>query len=215
LFERKVERPKQLWNHLTVVRFVRTATSSSPIARNDRVAESVTWDALLRCRNFDEIIFDDCWGAELSTQNTTADYDELTNDVYALLVKAFASTDKRALNYWKSVWDITSRPDAPVTIDSVIRRNLERANQLTNLTIGEMRSAGRESTAFAKKLLAEGTKVQDTALGSFRRLLDKYAANVNYVKETTSPRSTASVWIAEKQGSVPRSHPSVEPPQWG
>jgi hypothetical protein len=30
-----------------------------------------------------------------------------------------------------------------------------------------------------------------------------------------SPRSTASVWIAEKQGSVPRSHPSVEPPQWG
>jgi sucrose-6-phosphate hydrolase SacC (GH32 family) len=122
----------------------------------------------------------------LSTQNTTADYGELTNDVYALLVDAFASTDKRALNYWKSVWDITSRPDTPVTIDSVIRRNLERANQLTNLTIGEMRSAGRESAAFTKKLLAEGTKVQDTALGSFRRLLEKYAANVNYVKETTS-----------------------------
>ncbi len=122
----------------------------------------------------------------MSTQNTTADYGELTSEVYALLVDAFALTDKRALNYWKSVWDITSRPDTPVTIDSVIRKNLERANQLTNLTIGEMRSAGRESAAFAEKLLAEGTKVQDTALGSFRRLLDKYAVNVNYVKETTN-----------------------------
>ena len=122
----------------------------------------------------------------MNTQNTTADYVELTNEVYALLVDAFGSADTRVLNYWKSVWDITSRPDTPVTIDSVIRRNLERANQLTNLTIGEMRSAGRESAAFAEKLLAEGTKVQDTALGSFRRLLEKYAANVNYVKETTS-----------------------------
>ena len=122
----------------------------------------------------------------MSTQNTTADYGELTNDVYSLLVDAFASTDKRALNYWKSVWDITSRPDTPVTIDSVVRRNLERANQLTNLTIGEMRSAGRESAEFAEKLLAKGTKVQDTALGSFRGMIDTYAANLNYVKETTS-----------------------------
>ena len=122
----------------------------------------------------------------MSTQNTTADYGELTSQVYALLVDAFASTDKRALNYWKSVWDIASRADTPVTIDSVVLANLKRANQLTNLTIGEMRSAGRESAEFAEKLLAEGTKVQDEVLESFRRLLDKYAANLNCVKETTS-----------------------------
>jgi hypothetical protein len=122
----------------------------------------------------------------LSTQNITADYVALSNEVYALLVDAFGSTDKRALNYWKSVWDITSRPYSPVTIDAVVRTNLERADQVTNLTIGEMRTAGRESAEFAEKLLAKGVKVQDTALGSFRRLLDTYAANLNYVKETTS-----------------------------
>ena len=122
----------------------------------------------------------------MSTQNTMVDYVALTNEVYALLVDAFGSADTRALNYWKSVWDITSRPYSPVTIDSVVRTNLERANQLTTLTIDELRSAGRESAEFAEKLLAKGTKVQDTALGSFRGMIDTYAANLNYVKETTS-----------------------------
>ena len=122
----------------------------------------------------------------MNTQNTTAGYVTLTNEVYALLVDAFGSADTRALNYWKSVWDITSRPYSPVTIDSVVRTNLERANQLTTLTIDELRSAGRESAEFAEKLLAKGTKVQDTALGSFRGMIDTYAANLNYVKETTS-----------------------------
>ena len=122
----------------------------------------------------------------MNTQNTTAGYVTLTNEVYALLVDAFGSADTRALNYWKSVWDITSRPYSPVTIDSVVRTNLERANQLTTLTIDELRSAGRESAEFAEKLLAKGTKVQDTALGSFRGMIDTYAANLNYVKETAS-----------------------------
>jgi hypothetical protein len=122
----------------------------------------------------------------LSTQNTAADYVELIHEVYALLVGAFGSAGTRAVNYWKSVWDITSQPYSPVTIDSVVRTNLERANQLTTLTIDELRSAGRESAEFAEKLFAEGTKVQDTALGSFRGLLDAYASNVNYVKETTT-----------------------------
>jgi hypothetical protein len=122
----------------------------------------------------------------LSTQNTTAGYVELTNEVYALFVDAYGSAGKRALKYWKSVWEITSQPYSPVTIDSVVRTNLERANQLTNLTVDELRSAGLESAEFAEKLLAEGAKVQDTALGNFRGLLDTYASNLNYVKETTS-----------------------------
>ena len=110
----------------------------------------------------------------MSTQNTMVDYVALTNEVYALLVDAFGSADTRALNYWKSVWDITSRPYSPVTIDSIVNENLNRATQLTNLTVDELRSAGRESAEFAEKLLTEGAKVQDTALGSFRGLIDKY-----------------------------------------
>jgi hypothetical protein len=122
----------------------------------------------------------------LNTQNTTADYVELTNEVYALLVDAFGSADTRVLNYWKSVWDITSRPYSPATIDSIVRTNLERANQLTNLTVDELRSAGSESAEFAEKLLAKGAKVQDTVLGRFRGMIDTYASNLNYVKETTT-----------------------------
>ena len=122
----------------------------------------------------------------MNTQNTTADYVELTNEVYALLVDAFGSADTRVLNYWKSVWDITSRPYSPATIDSIVRTNLERANQLTNLTVDELRSAGLESAEFAEKLLAKGAKVQDTVLGRFRGMIDTYASNLNYVKETTT-----------------------------
>ena len=122
----------------------------------------------------------------MRTQNTTASSVGRTNEVYALLVDAFGSGGTRALNYWKSVWDITSRPYSPVTIDSIVNENLNRATQLTNLTVDELRSAGRESAEFAEKLLTEGAKVQDTALGRFRGLIDKYAANLNYVKETTT-----------------------------
>ncbi|MGP6157644.1 MAG: hypothetical protein ACLPYS_09115 [Vulcanimicrobiaceae bacterium] len=122
----------------------------------------------------------------MNTQTAAPNYVELTNEVYALLVCAFGSTDKRALNYWKSVWDITSRPYSPVTIDSVVRTNLERSNQITDRTVDELRLGGPESAEFAEKLLALGAKVQDTALGSFRGLLDTYAANLPHVKETAS-----------------------------
>jgi len=122
----------------------------------------------------------------LSTKKTATGYVELTNEVYALFVDAYGSAGKRALNYWKSVWEIASRPYTPVTIDSVVRTNFERANQLTSLTVDELRSAGRESAEVAEKLLAEGTKAQDTSLESLRGLLDTYASNLNYVKENAS-----------------------------
>jgi len=122
----------------------------------------------------------------LSTKKTTTGYVELTNEVYALFVDAYGSAGKRALNYWKSVWEIASRPYTPVTIDSVVRTNFERANQLTSLTVDELRSAGRESAEVAEKLLAEGTKAQDTSLERLRGLLDTYASNLNYVKENAS-----------------------------
>jgi hypothetical protein len=122
----------------------------------------------------------------LSTQNTAADHAGLTSEVYALLVNAFGSTNERALNYWKSVWDITSQPYSPLTVDAVVRTNFDRANQLTDLTANELQSARRESAEFAEKLLADGAKVQEAALERFRGLLDTFAANLPYLKETTS-----------------------------
>ncbi len=122
----------------------------------------------------------------MNTRKATANYAELTGDVYSLIAGAFGSGNKRALDYWKSVWDIASRPYSSVTIESIGKANLERANEFRELAVGELRSAGRESAELDKRVLAESSKAQGMALESFRELLDAYATNLPYVRESES-----------------------------
>jgi hypothetical protein len=101
---------------------------------------------------------------EVSTQDNTAKYIELSNEAYGLIVDTFVSATRNRLAYWKSVWGIASRPHASTAIASTVRENFDRASELANLTIGELHSRVQRTVDFSEKCLAQVGKLQDAAL---------------------------------------------------
>lgn len=122
----------------------------------------------------------------MSTQGSTANYVELTGQAYGLIVDAFASVSRSRLDYWKSVWEIASRPYTSTAIDATVRENFDRAQQLADLTVGEFRSRGQASTEFSEKFLAQIGKLQDAGVEVFRDSLKAYVSSLNQVQEATT-----------------------------
>jgi hypothetical protein len=120
-------------------------------------------------------------GVELSTQGTTAKYIELSNEAYGLVVDIVASATLRRLDYWKSIWEIASRPYASTAIWSALQENFDRASDLANLTVGEFRSRVHTTADFSEKLLVQVGKLQDTALETYRDSLKSYVSTVDEV----------------------------------
>jgi hypothetical protein len=139
---------------------------------------------------------------EVSTQGSTANYVELSGQTYELVVDTFASVARRRLDYWKSVWEIASRPYGSTAIESTVRENFDRASQLANLTAGELRSRGQVAAEFSEKLLTQAGKLQDAALETFRDSLKTYASTVSQLKEATAELSTNGVKKQEKPASL-------------
>jgi hypothetical protein len=119
----------------------------------------------------------------VNTQETTTNYVELTSQAFGLVLDAFASGSKRALDYTKAAWEITTQPYPSLLIDSVVKENINRANRLANLAVGELQAAGLESGDFVEKVLEQSTKIQGTAL---RGLLDTYASRLNDMQDITT-----------------------------
>lgn len=117
---------------------------------------------------------------------TTSSYVELGSQGYSLFVDAYASASQRALGYSKSLWEIVSRPYASTAVETSVRENFERANQIVALTIGELQSAGAKGAEFIEKAAAHNAKVQDGVAHGLRGLISTGISNVNYVKETTA-----------------------------
>ncbi|GAC1430452.1 MAG: hypothetical protein NVS3B16_09550 [Vulcanimicrobiaceae bacterium] len=113
-------------------------------------------------------------------------YVELSSQTYSLFVDAFASANKRALDYAKSVFEITSRPYASTAIETTVRENFDRANQVVSLTINELQTNGQKSAEFGEKLVSHGAKVQESLVSSVKGLVDTGISNINYAKETAS-----------------------------
>ena len=122
----------------------------------------------------------------MNAQETTNSYVELANQAYSLFVDAVASSNQRALEYGKSVFEITSRPYASSAIDSTVRENFDRANEIVSLSVTELQANGQKAAELAQKLLAYGEKVQESALQAFRGLVNTGISNVNFVKETAT-----------------------------
>jgi hypothetical protein len=117
---------------------------------------------------------------------TTPSYVELTSQAYNLFVDAYASANQRALGYLKSVWEITSRPYASTALETTVRENFDRANQVVSLTIAELQTNGAKGAELVEKVGAHNAKVQDSVATAFRGLVTTGISNVNYVKETTA-----------------------------
>jgi len=74
----------------------------------------------------------------MNQKDTTAGYVDLSNKTYALFVEAYASANRRALEYAKSAWDILARPYNSTAVETTVRENFDRANQLVTLTVTEL-----------------------------------------------------------------------------
>ena len=138
----------------------------------------------------------------MNAQETTTNYVELANQAYSLFVDAVASSNQRALDYGKSVWEISSRPYASTALDSTVRENFDRANEIVSLSVTELQANGQKTAELAQKLFAYGEKVQDLALQAFRGLVNTGISNINYVKETATQQFDD---LAKRLDEVPTS----------
>ncbi len=112
-----------------------------------------------------------------------SEYVELSSQAYSLFADTVAAANGRALEYWKSVWQIASKPYASNALESGLRENFDRANQIVGLTVGEVSTTGQRSAEFAEKLLAHTVKVQETYAKATRALLGTGISNLNFVKD--------------------------------
>jgi hypothetical protein len=138
----------------------------------------------------------------VSTQDSAANYVELTGQAYLLVVDAFAAVNRSRLGYWKSVWEIASKPYASTAIDSTVRENFDRAGQLADLTVAELRARGQISADFSEKFLSQIGKLQDSALETFRASLKTYASAMNQLKDATTELSGNGVKPREKPATL-------------
>jgi len=122
----------------------------------------------------------------MSSSETTASYLELSGQAYTLLVDSIASANQRTLDYTKSVWEIISRPYASTAVETGVRENFDRANQVVALTINELQTSGQKTAELTEKLVSHTAKLQETYVHAVRGLVDTGISNVNYVKDTAT-----------------------------
>lgn len=115
----------------------------------------------------------------------TPSYVELSSQAYGLVVDAYASANQRALGYVKSLYEITARPYASSALETNVREGFDRANQIVELTVGELQTAGQKNAELAETLVAQAAKWQDSWTEAVRGLLKTGIANVSYVKDAT------------------------------
>ncbi len=119
------------------------------------------------------------------TPETTTSYFELSSQAYTLFVDAFASANQRGLEVLKSAYEITSRPYNSSAIETTVRENLDRANQLMSLTVSALQTSGQKNVELAQSLLAQNAKVQDSLAHAVRGVIKTGISNVNYIKGVT------------------------------
>jgi len=122
----------------------------------------------------------------MGNKETTASYVELSSQGYSLCVDAFSDLNQRTLAYYRSLWDIISRPYASTAVETGARENFDRANQIVALTVNELSNAGAKNAEFGQKLAQHTAKVQDTWMNAFRGVVSTGISNMNYVKETAT-----------------------------
>jgi hypothetical protein len=117
---------------------------------------------------------------------TTASYVELSNQSYNAFVEAFASFNKSALEYSKSVWQIASRPYSTAALEAAVQDNFERASKLVSLTVAELESNGQKAAELAEKFAAQAARFQESYTTSLKGAVDMGLSNLNYVKDTAT-----------------------------
>ena len=119
-------------------------------------------------------------------QTKTTAYIELTKDTYSLILDTLASATRSRVDYWKTAWDIVSRPYASTAFGPAAKENADRATELAGLTIEELRSRVERGANFSEKILAQAGKLQDAALETYREAVKSTSSAVEHIKTEVS-----------------------------
>lgn len=119
-------------------------------------------------------------------KDQTASYVELSNQTYTLFVEAMSSYNKRNLEYSKSLWEIASRPYASSAVETTVRENFDRANQMISLTVSELQTTGQKSAEFGEKFVAHSAKVQESLTAVMKGLVETGISNMKFAKESAT-----------------------------
>ena len=122
----------------------------------------------------------------MTIKEQTASYMELSSQSYTLFVDAMSAYNRRSLEYAKNVWEIASRPYASTAIETTVRENFDRTNQLVSLTINELQTTGQKAAEFGEKVASHSAKVQESLVHSMKGLVEAGLSNANYAKETAT-----------------------------
>lgn len=122
----------------------------------------------------------------MSTQSNTGKYFELSKDAFGLFLDTVTSATRGRLEYWNSLLEIASRPYASGAIDSVLKETLNRANELTNVTISEVGTRVQRTADFSEKVFTQLEKLQDLNLETYRDSLKWSSDKLDQVKETSA-----------------------------
>jgi hypothetical protein len=118
-------------------------------------------------------------------KDSATSYIQLSSKVYSLFLDALTSRTQRRLQYWKSVWEVSSRPYQSTAVEGTVSEGFDRAGQILDLTANELKTDGQNAAEFSEKLLSYATRFQDVAINAFRGVLNTSISNLDYVKETT------------------------------
>lgn len=139
----------------------------------------------------------------MADTETAATYIEFTNQAYALLLDAAATTHKRAIDHAKSHYEIAARPYTATTPDANIRDAFDRANQIATITATELQTTAQQNAALTENLLKRLTEVQTSLLGTWHR-----HSNADFSKDgqvDAVAKSAAATQELQRRTSAPAS----------
>lgn len=110
---------------------------------------------------------------------------KLAADLYTTYVDAATASNQRMLGFAKSAFEILTRPYSSTAVESAWRENLDRTNQIVELSVSELQTASTHASQVVESLVAHGTTLQETAMETARGLMQTSVSNMTFVKETS------------------------------
>lgn len=121
----------------------------------------------------------------MNTTDQNQSYLNLGSQMYTTFVDAYAASNQRMLGFAKSYFEIVTRPYTSTAIETAMRENLDRVNQIVELTVGELQHTGTHASQVAQSLVAHSTTLGEQAMETTQGLVKTGVSNMTYIKETT------------------------------
>lgn len=119
------------------------------------------------------------------TKSGVETYIELSKDVYNSFIAVLGSVSRRRLEYWKSLWEVASRPYLSTSIDSRVSESIDRMSNVVDLTADRLKADGQDVVEFSEQVVSYGSRFQDAGIKVMRGVLDTSISSLDYVKEST------------------------------